>query len=96
VQNGAVNGDTMSFDITWFGSSMRLKIIKKQEGGKTVYSIEDANGSVPWLFQGRHDSGYDLDAMPGYNYGASGWNLTDAQVEWFKTAWGLDIVTSLN
>jgi hypothetical protein len=51
---------------------------------------------VPWLFQGRHDSGYDFDAMPGYNYGASGWNLTDAQVEWFKTAWGLDIVTSLN
>ena len=96
VQNGSVSGDTMSFNITWFSASMRVKIVKRQEGGKTVYRIEDANGSVPWLFQGRNEAGYNYSGMPGYNYGTAAWDLTDAQVEWFKTAWGLDIVSSLN
>lgn len=96
VRNGDVTGDTMKFDIKWFDSSMTVKIIKKQEGGKTVYRIEDANGSIPWIFQGRNDAGFNFSAMPGYNYNQSGWNLTDAQIAWFKTAWGLDIVASFN
>lgn len=96
LQNGSVDGNTMKFDVTWYSASMTVKIVKRQEGGKTVYRIEDANGSIPWMFQGRNENGYVYSGMPGYTYNAAAWDLTAEQVEWFKTAYGLDIAASFN